>query len=71
MFTCLFFDVTAHENSEDNEKKEDEYFEKIYQQSKGVKAKDNVDSTYKVIPKFYFKVLLVFCSNQIMLCYQL
>lgn len=57
----LFFDVAAKENYEDNEKKEDEYFQKIYQQWKGVKAKDNVDSTYKVIPKFYFKVWLMSC----------
>jgi hypothetical protein len=62
---CLFF-VAAHEkNSEDNERKEDEYFQKMYQQWKGVKAKDNVDSTYKVIPKFYFKVCLVSCISKL------
>lgn len=47
--------VAADENSEQDERREDEYFQKMYQQWKGVKAKD--DSTYKVIPKFYFKVL--------------
>ncbi|XP_017761965.1 PREDICTED: actin-binding protein anillin-like [Eufriesea mexicana] len=41
--------------SEDNEKREDEYFQKIYEQWKGAKAKDK-DLTYKVIPKFYFKL---------------
>lgn len=61
---CLFFNVAASENSEDNEKREDEYFQKMYQQWKGVKAKTNVDSTYKVIPKFYFKVLLVSCVSK-------
>lgn len=49
-------------NPEENEKNEDEYFERMYQQSKGIKAKNN-DSTYKVIPKFYFKVLLRFCAS--------
>lgn len=42
--------------SEKNEQKEDEYFQKIYEQWKGAKAKDK-DLTYKVIPKFYFKVI--------------
>lgn len=56
--TELSHAVTA-ENSQEDEKREDEYFQKMYQQWKGVKAKD--DSTYKVIPKFYFKVLLVSC----------
>ncbi|RLU27401.1 hypothetical protein DMN91_001205 [Ooceraea biroi] len=42
-------------NPEESEKSEDEYFQKIYQQWKGIKAK-NDDSTYKVIPKFYFKL---------------
>lgn len=50
--------LTADENSQEDEKMEDEYFQKMYQQWKGVKAKD--DSTYKVIPKFYFKVLFTF-----------
>lgn len=48
--------VTANESPQEAEKREDEYFQKMYQQWKGVKEKD--DSTYKVIPKFYFKVLL-------------
>lgn len=52
-----FLAAVAEENSQEDEKKEDEYFQKMYQQWKGVKAKN--DSTYKVIPKFYFKVLLV------------
>ncbi|KMQ88599.1 serine threonine-protein phosphatase 2a regulatory subunit b subunit gamma [Lasius niger] len=44
------------ENSpEENEKKEDKYFRRIYQQWKGAKARDN-DATYKIIPKFYFKL---------------
>ncbi|XP_014484205.1 PREDICTED: serine/threonine-protein phosphatase 2A regulatory subunit B'' subunit gamma-like isoform X2 [Dinoponera quadriceps] len=43
------------ENSAENERREDTYFQKMYEQWKGVKAKDN-DSTYKVIPKFYFKL---------------
>lgn len=51
--------VAADENSQKDEKREDEYFQKMYQQWKGVKAKDD-SQTYKVIPKFYFKVLLVF-----------
>lgn len=58
-FTHLCCSVAADENSVENERKEDEYFQKMYEQWKGVKAKDNVDSTYKVIPKFYFKVILV------------
>lgn len=45
----------AEEQLEENEKKEDEYFQKIYEKWKGTKAKDK-DLTYKVIPKFYFKV---------------
>lgn len=48
--------VSADENSpEENEKKEDKYFRRIYQQWKGAKARDN-DATYKIIPKFYFKL---------------
>lgn len=64
MFICLTKSrriVIADENSEEFEKKEDEYFQKMYQQWKGVKAKD--DSTYKVIPKFYFKVLLAYLNH--------
>lgn len=48
--------LVAKTISEENEKKEDEYFQKIYEQWKGAKAK-NKDLTYKVIPKFYFKVI--------------
>lgn len=48
--------IVAKTISEENEKKEDEYFQKIYEQWKGAKAKDK-DLTYKVIPKFYFKVI--------------
>lgn len=60
--------VTADENSqEEDEKREDEYFQKMYQQWKGMKAKD--DSTYKVIPKFYFKVLLASCISYATLKY--
>lgn len=44
-------------SAEENERREDECFQKMYQQWKGVRAKE--DSTYKVIPKFYFKVLLL------------
>lgn len=53
MYLCC--PVAADENSMENERRENEYFQKMYEQWKGVKAKDN-DSTYKVIPKFYFKV---------------
>ncbi|XP_072754292.1 serine/threonine-protein phosphatase 2A regulatory subunit B'' subunit gamma-like [Anoplolepis gracilipes] len=42
-------------NNSQNEEKEDKYFQSMYQQWKGVKAKDN-DNTYKIIPKFYFKL---------------
>lgn len=52
----LYCTLAVNKNSEENEKKEDEYFRKMYDQWKGMKAKDN-DSTYKVIPKFYFKVI--------------
>jgi len=52
--------LTADKNPEEIEKDEDEYFQKMYQQWKGIKDKDN-DPTYKIIPKFYFKVLLIFC----------
>lgn len=45
--------VSGDENSQ-TEEKEDEYFKKMYQQWKGVKARDN--DTYKIIPKFYFKL---------------
>lgn len=41
---------------EENERKEDKYFQKIYEQWKGAKATDR-DLMYKVIPKFYFKVM--------------
>lgn len=47
-------DATA--SAEEKEKQEDEYFRKVYAEWKGVDAKDT-DNTYKVIPKFYFKVL--------------
>lgn len=43
------------ESAEDKEKKEDEHFKKVYRQWKGINEKDK-DDTYKVIPKFYFKV---------------
>ncbi|XP_076622362.1 serine/threonine-protein phosphatase 2A regulatory subunit B'' subunit gamma-like isoform X2 [Colletes latitarsis] len=45
----------SEEKLEKNEQKEDQYFKKIYEQWKGAKAKDK-DLTYKVIPKFYFKL---------------
>jgi len=54
------FNILADKNPEEIEKDEDEYFQKMYQQWKGMKDKDN-DPTYKIIPKFYFKVLLMFC----------
>lgn len=48
--------LVVEEKLEGNEQKEDQYFQKIYEQWKGAKAKDK-DVTYKVIPKFYFKVM--------------
>lgn len=67
---CLFVSmnimrhtITADVNSQEDEKKEDEYFQKMYQQWKGVKTKN--DCTYKVIPKFYFKVLFVSCRLEL------
>lgn len=53
VYSCI---VAADRRPGEIEKIEDEYFKKMYEQWKGVKAKDN-DATYKVIPKFYFKVL--------------
>lgn len=38
-----------------SQQEEDEYFKKFYNQWKGTKATDK-DHSYKVIPKFYFKV---------------
>lgn len=46
---------SVEKKQEESEKIEDEYFQEIYDQWKGTKAKDK-DLTYKVIPKFYFKV---------------
>lgn len=46
----------AEASVEQNEHQEDKYFQKIYEQWKGAKATDK-DITYKVIPKFYFKVI--------------
>lgn len=37
-------------------------FQKIYKQWKGTKAEDK-DLTYKVIPKFYFKVITIKLYN--------
>lgn len=42
---------------EEVEKKEEKYFDEFYQKWKGTKAEDN-DFTYKIIPKFYFKVFI-------------
>ena len=42
---------------EGNLQKEDEHFQKVYENWKGTKTK-NKDITYKVIPKFYFKVFM-------------
>lgn len=64
MHLCYF--VVADENFAENERKEDKYFQKMYEQWKGVKAKDS-DSTYKIIPKFYFKVyIFILCWNYTM-----
>lgn len=51
----------ANKQIQENEMKEDKHFQEMYEQWKGVKTKDN-DVTYKIIPKFYFKVYyLYFC----------
>lgn len=60
-FTCLHRSVAAAD-SVDNERREDEYFRKMYEEWKDVKAFKDSDSTYRVIPKFYFKVPLAACA---------
>ncbi|KAF7998211.1 hypothetical protein HCN44_009609 [Aphidius gifuensis] len=42
-------------NQADIEKQEENYFNEYYKKWKGTKAEDN-DFTYKIIPKFYFKL---------------
>ncbi|XP_014204516.1 serine/threonine-protein phosphatase 2A regulatory subunit B'' subunit gamma [Copidosoma floridanum] len=48
-------DETIRNTEEDNEKIEDEYFQKFYKDWKGADPKEE-NETYKVIPKFYFKI---------------
>ncbi|KAG8041784.1 hypothetical protein G9C98_007088 [Cotesia typhae] len=45
----------VEKDSAEIEKEEDKYFQSFYRQWKGTTAEDN-DATYKVIPKFYFKL---------------
>lgn len=40
---------------QESEKYEEQHFQTVYKQWKGTKAQDS-DVTYKIIPKFYFKV---------------
>ena len=52
-----FNSVSAEDSqsSLEKEKQEDEHFQKVYEKWKGIDTKIT-DQTYKVIPKFYFKV---------------
>lgn len=45
----------ADKVTEENDRQEDDKFQKVYKKWKGTDVKDK-DVTYKVIPKFYFKV---------------
>ncbi|XP_033208559.1 serine/threonine-protein phosphatase 2A regulatory subunit B'' subunit gamma-like isoform X2 [Belonocnema kinseyi] len=45
----------SEEKAKENEKKEDEHFQYVYAKWKGTNMKDK-DPTYRVIPKFYFKL---------------
>jgi hypothetical protein len=46
------------EDEDEKERIEDQHFQTVYGKWKGANAKDT-DITYKVIPKFYFKVKFI------------
>ncbi|XP_015592410.1 serine/threonine-protein phosphatase 2A regulatory subunit B'' subunit gamma isoform X3 [Cephus cinctus] len=52
---CATLNKPDNSRSKEIENKEDKYFQKAYEEWKGLRAEDK-DATYKVIPKFYFKL---------------
>lgn len=49
-------DETVQCTKENQDTIEDKYFQKFLKEWKGVDPKEEEDETYKVIPKFYYKV---------------